>query len=796
MINTPRRSPLVDLERDQWDKMRPERAVSSPAVNVISKVQKVCTENLRDLTEKTRAGCCVPVAKQSVKENHRPQYVPTTTTTPNRRPAPPSYVSHNEPIRDIYDKETGNKYSKGKILGKGGFAKCYELTDLKTGKLYAGKVIAKTRIAKQNQRDKFKREVELHSSLKHEHVVRFYSCFEDDDNVYIVLEKCSKKSLMHVLRRRKKITEPEVRYYIKQLMSAMHYIHQRRIIHRDLKLGNMLLNSYMSLKIADFGLAAQLRYEGEKLQTVCGTPNYIAPEVLKRTGYSYEADIWAIGCIMYALLDGKPPFETPTLDETYERIKTNKYYLPPTLSSEVKLLIAKLLSPEQHSRPSLKELDGDAFFSSGYVPPMLHPSACETAPHFNISSIRIKSAPASSNHSHSKTINSTISQTQQSTVEETKQINGFPSETKKSCNPQRISPSLSLTPPSPTNNIKAKSVDDFLKINRNNDMAVPILQTPISIGANDDAHDCPKPKMPEANEKPAESLPVNPRPDIMPIKPALAVNSNEICYRSSRSISRSRSRSKSPFHHNSRDRKSSYRQSDLGYGLLSQSSWSLLKTLSDCIEKMPLKGKTPPALKDTRPLWVTKWVDFSNRYGFGFLLSDGCVGVLFNDLTRAVLSADKKLAHLNDLSNEIVAFDPSDPPTEELNSKASLLKFFSDYMDKYLIHGGDVLRSGKDLEKSLSNPGVFMKKWFRTPLAIVMMLSNGVLQVNFFKDHTKVVVTPQEGKSLVTFVNSSRQCTSYSLSQIQQFGCDSTLRERLIYVRHMLQKSLDKKSMK
>lgn len=124
------------------------------------------------------------------------------------------------------------------------------------------------------------------------------------------------------------------------------------------------------------------------------------------------------------------------------------------------------------------------------------------------------------------------------------------------------------------------------------------------------------------------------------------------------------------------------------------------------------------------------------------------------------------MAHLNDLSNEIVAFDPSDPPTEELSSKASLLKFFSDYMDKYLIHGGDVLRNGKDMEKSLSNPGVFMKKWFRTPLAIVMMLSNGVLQVNFFKDHTKIVVTPQEGKSLVTFVNSSRQCTSYSLSQV------------------------------
>lgn len=102
--------------------MRPERAVSSPAVNVISKVQKVCTDNIRDLTEKTRAGCCVPVTKQSVKENHRPQYAPPiNATTSNRRQPLPNFVSHNEHPREyIYDKETGNKYSRGKILGKVG----------------------------------------------------------------------------------------------------------------------------------------------------------------------------------------------------------------------------------------------------------------------------------------------------------------------------------------------------------------------------------------------------------------------------------------------------------------------------------------------------------------------------------------------------------------------------------------------------------------------------------------------------------------------------------------------------
>lgn len=116
-------------------------------------------------------------------------------------------------------------------------------------------------------------------------------------------------------------------------------------------------------------------------------------------------------------MDGKPPFETPTLDETYERIKANKYYLPSNLSLEVKLLITKLLAPDQHSRPTLFDVERDTFFTSGYIPPVLYPSACESTPNFNIiQSTRIKSASSSTNQS--KFTNSTNSNIQQSPVNE------------------------------------------------------------------------------------------------------------------------------------------------------------------------------------------------------------------------------------------------------------------------------------------------------------------------------------------------------------------------------------------
>ena len=92
----------------------------------------------------------------------------------------------------------------------------------------------------------------------------------------------------------------------------MKYLHSNKVIHRDLKLGNLFLNDKMEIKIGDFCLATKLDFEGEKKKTICGTPNYIAPEILEgKTGHSYEVDVWSLGVIIYTLLIGKPPYETP-----------------------------------------------------------------------------------------------------------------------------------------------------------------------------------------------------------------------------------------------------------------------------------------------------------------------------------------------------------------------------------------------------------------------------------------------------------------------------------------------------
>lgn len=163
-------------------------------------------------------------------------------------------------------------------------------------------------------------EIKIHRSLDHPNIVRFQECFEDDDNVYMTLELCQSGSLMDMLRRRRRFTEPEARFFMVQLIGACHYMHTHQVIHRDLKLGNLFLDANMNVKVGDFGLAALIENPGERKKTICGTPNYIAPEVLFDTanGHSFEVDTWSIGVILYTLVIGRPPFQTKDVKSIYE----------------------------------------------------------------------------------------------------------------------------------------------------------------------------------------------------------------------------------------------------------------------------------------------------------------------------------------------------------------------------------------------------------------------------------------------------------------------------------------------
>ncbi|MEN2498152.1 MAG: Serine/threonine-protein kinase plk1, partial [Marteilia pararefringens] len=282
----------------------------------------------------------------------------------------------------IRDPNSNHQYSKESLLGKGGFAVCHSYKNKTDNSVVAIKIISKRMISKPSQREKIKSEILIHRSLNHPYIVKFYSHFDDSDNIYFILELCSRRSMMELQKRRKFLLEPEVRYFLHQLLEGCHHLHQNNIIHRDLKLGNIFLDSKLNVKIGDFGLATKVSFTGERKKTLCGTPNYIAPEILSKKGHSFEVDIWSIGCIIYTLLVGRAPFETKSLKDTYKKIQQVDYSTPSSMSSASKNLLSLIFQSNPSNRPSIGDILQNAFFTAGYHPHSLPESCLTTPPQF------------------------------------------------------------------------------------------------------------------------------------------------------------------------------------------------------------------------------------------------------------------------------------------------------------------------------------------------------------------------------------------------------------------------------
>ncbi|KAI5463053.1 hypothetical protein BGZ63DRAFT_402394 [Mariannaea sp. PMI_226] len=289
-------------------------------------------------------------------------------------PPPPPPEVYEPPSSD---RPEGAAYQIGKLLGKGGFAVCYSGALLPNRQKYALKVVKSHMPSKMEQ--KFQTELQIHSKMKHKNIVQFFRAFAFESSTYLVLELCPNGSLMDMVKRRKGLTEPEIRFYSVQIAGAIKYMHSKGIIHRDLKMGNIFLDSQMNAKIGDFGLAALL-VTGKDMHTIrrttlCGTPNYIAPEILQKgkKGHDHMVDIWSLGIIMFAMFTSKPPFQSSTTDEIYRRARERDYEWPDSettqryISQEAKELVATMLQ-DADRRPDPDVILEHPFFTSGYMP--------------------------------------------------------------------------------------------------------------------------------------------------------------------------------------------------------------------------------------------------------------------------------------------------------------------------------------------------------------------------------------------------------------------------------------------
>ncbi|KAM8833250.1 serine/threonine-protein kinase PLK4 isoform 1-T1 [Synchiropus picturatus] len=254
------------------------------------------------------------------------------------------------------------------LLGKGSFACVYRAKSVKTGLEVAIKTIDKKAMHKAGMVQRVTNEVEIHCRLKHPSILELYNYFEDSNYVYLVLEMCHNGEMSRYLKERKlSFSEEEARHFMHQIVKGMLYLHTHGILHRDLTLSNLLLTSNMNIKIADFGLATQLKLPSEKHFTMCGTPNYISPEVATRSAHGLESDVWSLGCMFYAFLMGRPPFDTDTVKHTLSKVVLGEYEMPGHVSAEAQDLIQQLLQRDPAQRPSLSALLDHPFMTKSLL---------------------------------------------------------------------------------------------------------------------------------------------------------------------------------------------------------------------------------------------------------------------------------------------------------------------------------------------------------------------------------------------------------------------------------------------
>jgi len=553
-------------------------------------------------------------------------------------------------IPDLFkDESTGSIYITGSLLGKGGYGKVYLVEDAHSKEYLADKVIDRSMInQKLSARQKVLREIDLHSQMNHENVIQFLTCFEDDQFVHIILELAPQGSLLHVNKMRKRITEYEMRYYIRQIFAGTNYIHSLSILHRDLKLSNMLLSADMVVKIGDFGLATT--FEDDQSGSRCGTPNYIAPEILALKGHSISTEIWSIGCMIYALLCGTPPFESESVNTTYVLISNCDY----TISSNLNLsyaavdLIKTMLNPD----PNYRGFIGDSsvgqcgpnlwkhrFLKEGFTPVRIPPSAINTTPYLD----RATSVPGS--------------------------ITGCPEDQKNSeHNQSKEFNQLSISS-SPVSSNESSSV-----MNSHNKSAVS-RRTFIALAKDG-------------------------------LKKSLSMSSRD-----------------------------KYNDSED------------LKVV---------------------PVFVSKWVDYTNKFGFGFQMSDGSIGIRFNDSSSVGLSADLNSVEFIDINGNTFVY-PYDKYEEyvfpEVAERIDILKYFVRYMSEQLadsitfIPGKDTVSS---CHQKTKNPHLL--SWKRDKQFVFIELNNMTLQRNGLDDHVKSVLWRLDQDILMSIFTSSTSCSTYSLS--------------------------------
>ncbi|EPS38413.1 hypothetical protein H072_7860 [Dactylellina haptotyla CBS 200.50] len=814
--------------------------------------QKVALATAR----RSQALAPVPASVQNARPSgdEKPQATAAAPKTPEKKKEQKERKKHlpDTPPPVITDARRGMDYRREKSLGEGGFARCFEVYN-PDGELFAAKVVSKKSLSSQRMKSKFLGELQVHKTMEHPNIVRFKECFEDPQNVYMILELCSNKSLMDLLRKRKFFSEPEARFFLIQMLGAVKYMHSRNVIHRDLKLGNIFLDEGLNVKIGDFGLAALLIDGTERKNTICGTPNYIAPEVLfgKEEGHSFEVDLWSLGIILYAMLVGKPPFQSGDVKEIYQKIKIATFSypanLPQQISSEAKDLIKSLLSPDPRNRPTIDQIADHPFFKSGYFPRQL-PITCMKAsptwdeeragsrrswqPNFlevarkagvglGIEGVGAKRGKGVEilpiNEDNDEPMNNVVVQApvgQKMIVAPVVLLSPVSQRTKPNQRmiPEELSPKITKTRninslpkiPSRLNPLREMQQQ---RAGKDSLSLAPLQEGFRDLKISSDKNENAPPAAAATNGYKLPSK-IGQKGTILDSKiraPKLpTVFANAGLRSSPVDLEQLASQPPAQRRSSSESVPQTYRSSTL----TTCSRSSVLQNVKETLTSISAFNKRmvdtlSPQPKETRiaidqtnrarvtPMeveagaWITKWVDYSNKYGVGYILNDDTTGTIFNDGTNVLMDFPKPGADMDAALMEYVAPKKATRTTLPLKDaarfrssgladKAGICKKLGDFMLNKL--GGNSSEANSDAShKRVFDPSTrgYISHFLRISGGIgadgkeiiyaVFRLEEGGFQINF-PDHFKIVLH-HDGRT-IRFFDQSKTVYTVSLEEL------------------------------
>jgi len=256
-------------------------------------------------------------------------------------------------------------YKIGRLLGRGAFGKVNLGLNILTGRLVAIKSFNISQFSNEKSKKKILYEVNLMRKLRVENVIKIFETFETNKYLIIIMEYISGGDLLSYVKKRNKLSENVAKYLFRQIVSALEYTHNQNIVHRDIKLDNILLDISNNIKICDFGVGKQIKSKKEILYDQCGTPAYIAPEILKGNGYEGPpVDYWSAGVVLYAMLSGTVPFKANDMSELQRIISSGEFTEIEGISPEANSILHGVLEVDPKKRFGPNEILNHPWFTS------------------------------------------------------------------------------------------------------------------------------------------------------------------------------------------------------------------------------------------------------------------------------------------------------------------------------------------------------------------------------------------------------------------------------------------------